>query len=142
MEIDVVTATNRAHIMDTLGVPNKDRGRLHKLGSGSSVSSFRGSNLSLDTVSSVSDVFSPAADDRVDVVVGSGDAATRDAWTEFENTVRNIDNTNYGYLTKKQRPNLMSSNTFQRTMIDIYGNVEYGVNPEDEILEDTPVQIA
>ncbi|KAH3693272.1 hypothetical protein DPMN_192676 [Dreissena polymorpha] len=78
----------------------------------------------------------------VDVVVGTGDAATRDAWSEFENTVRNIDNTNYGYLTKKPRPNLMSSNTFKRTMIDIYGNVEYGVNPEDEDLEETPVKIA
>jgi hypothetical protein len=48
------------------------------------------------------------------------------AWAAFENCVKNIDNSSPEYFVKKPKPNFVSSGTFQKVMVDMYGNTEYG----------------
>ncbi|XP_045157465.2 uncharacterized protein LOC123523823 [Mercenaria mercenaria] len=48
------------------------------------------------------------------------------AWAAFENCVKNIDNSSPEYFVKKPKPNFVSSGTFQKVMVDMYGNCEYG----------------
>lgn len=48
------------------------------------------------------------------------------AWAAFEDCIKTIDNSNQDFLLKKPKPNFVSSGTFQKVMVDMYGNSEYG----------------
>ena len=52
--------------------------------------------------------------------------STTQLWAQFENAVKSIDNSDPDLFIKKPKPSFLSSETFQKVMVDMYGNTEYG----------------
>lgn len=84
---------------------------------------IRGSRVSLNSISDGS-VFADSDDESVTQSRQCANSAVQ-AWAAFENAVKNIDNANPEYFTKKPKPNFESSGAFQKVMLDMYGNTEY-----------------
>lgn len=126
LAIDIVMATNVRH--------SSARTRSHR-GSPKSPKSMpprasrtiRGSRMSINSTSE-RDEGSVYADSDDEVASQSKQCANNaaKAWAAFEDAVKNIDSTNPEYFTKKPKPNFVSSGTFQKVMLDMYGNTEYG----------------
>lgn len=122
--IDIVMASN-----STKGPP---KGRTIRNGGQSSkqllkASRTRGSRISLNSTSERDD--GSVSGDSDDETPRSGRPPANQAaqaWAAFEDAVKNIDNSNPEYFTKKPKPNFVSSGTFQKVMLDMYGNTEYG----------------
>ena len=128
--IDVVMATNSGS--------SKAQPRSRKQRASSPREAMKGprktarSRISLNSTSERDDVSLCADSDEETLTSRSGQVGNNgmsnaaQAWAAFEDAVKNIDNSSPEYFTKKPKPNFESSGTFQKVMVDMYGNTEYG----------------
>ena len=126
LEIEIVMATNKTPT--SKGRQRKSTSSPRALRKTSRIRGSRGSRLSVSSAAS-------DRDDGQQSVFDSEDEADTarpqplspyQAWAAFEHCVKNIATNNPDYFTKKPKPNFLSSGDFQRVMVDMYGNTEYG----------------
>ncbi|WAR23146.1 hypothetical protein MAR_036815 [Mya arenaria] len=122
LEIEIVMATNKAPPAMVGQQSSSSPGQLWE------GSRNKGSRVPLNSIATGKDgVDNTGLDSEDDNDTQSTQMYTpQQAWSAFENCVKNIDNSNPEYFIKKPKPNYISSGTFQQVMEDMYGNSEYG----------------
>ncbi|WAR23145.1 hypothetical protein MAR_036814 [Mya arenaria] len=123
LEIEIVMATNKSPSARVRQQSSSTSPRQLRKGSRN-----KGSRVSLNSIATgKDDVDNTGLDSEDDNDTQRSQMYTpQQAWSAFENCVKNIDNGNPEHFTKKPKPNFISSGTFQQVMVDMYGNSEYG----------------
>lgn len=132
--IDIVMATNK--------VPGKSRNWSSSSSPRSIIKSrkIRGSRVSLNSVATSDrddlDTLNLDSDDEVLTSRKFVDtySSPSQAWAAFETCVKTIDNSS-DYLSKRPKPNFVCSGAFQKVMVDMYGNTEYGSSKGYSVLK-------
>ncbi|KAL4236517.1 hypothetical protein ACF0H5_004903 [Mactra antiquata] len=87
----------------------------------------RGSRISLASEKDDIELINLDSDDDNNLSSRNTEKVTpAQAWAAFEECIKTIDSSSQDYLRKKPKPKFVASGTFQKVMVDMYGNSEYG----------------
>ncbi|KAH3693295.1 hypothetical protein DPMN_192699 [Dreissena polymorpha] len=87
----------------------------------------KGSRVSINSEVSESEIFVFESDDDARALSEQTELYTpQQAWAAFEIALKSIDSSHSEYYVKKPKPTFLCSGTFQRVMLDMYGETDYG----------------